>query len=518
MSTKKVIKSLFTFLFLLTLIGCSADTAGNEEVDRVELKVAYPTQPPSLDPHASTAIATSDIMRPVFESLLTVDADYNIKPMLADAWEQSDDGKTITFHLREGVLFHNGEELMADDVVASLNKWKEAPGSREQFTEAEFEAEDNYTVVLRLPEPLSTTLTALSFGGGGFAAIMPKESIDNASADGIEEFIGTGPFKFDKWKPDQSIHLTKFEDYQARSEPSSGLAGKREALIDDLYFVFVKDPSTRVSGIQTGEYDVVVEVPFDNATQLENDSNIENHIHPGGFLIAHFNKKAGLFTDVKARQAVANALEMESILRSAYAEENYYRISHNLMMEQQEKQWYSDIGKDHYNVHDTEKAKQLLNESGYNGEEITILTTRDYEPQYNAAVVIQEQLKNIGMQVNLEVYDWATLLEKRQDETGYVMYVIENVGVIEPSAQNFLRSDYPGWTESPELDKLIESFRSKQTLDDAKDLYAGIQQWYVDYLPVVKIGDYNKVATTRKAVKNFNHQDGYIFWNVSNEK
>src|SRR5690606_5343542 len=115
-----------------------------------------------------------------------------------------------------------------------------------------------------LPRPLSTKFSVLSWMVGSFAAIMPTEVIKDASDTGINDYIGTGPYKFEEWKQDEYIKLTKYEDYQYRTEETNGLSGKREAFIDTVYFRFVADPSTRVAGILSGEFDIIHAVPFDN--------------------------------------------------------------------------------------------------------------------------------------------------------------------------------------------------------------------------------------------------------------
>lgn len=522
MSVLKVVRNLFLSFLLIALIGCTDEktqTVGGDETElqEGELKIAYPAQPQTLDPQVSLAQATVDIMGNVYETLLTVDSDYNIQPMLAESYEQSDDGKTITFHLREGVLFHNGQEMMADDVAASMNRWKEGVGGRSQFPDATFEAKDDYTVVLHLPEPLSTALSILSFGGPSFAAIMPKEIIENATAASVKEHVGTGPFQLVEWKQDQHVHLTRFDEYQSRSEPADGLAGKKEALVDDLYFIFTSDPSTRVAGIQTGQYDIAP-VPFDNVEQLESDPNIENYLYNSGFLTITFNKKVGIFTDVKARKAIAEVLDMEKILIGAFTNDKYYTIDHGMMMSHQEKEWNSGVGKDKYKQNDPEKAKKLLDEIGYNGEEITIITTRDYEYQYNAAVVIQAQLEQIGVNVNLEVYDWPTLLDLTEDENAYDIYVLTDLVTPEPTSNLYLIEGFAGWTNSPELENLLDEFRSKPSLDEAKAFYDNLLEWYWEYVPIIKVGDYSSVISIRSTVENFQHHDRFILWNVSNNK
>src|SRR5699024_9835601 len=167
----------------------AAGEDGEQEAEAVEggeIRVAYSAQPPVLDPQVGTAIITAEVMGHVFEPLLTTDSDYNIKPSLAESWEQSEDGLTVTFNLREGVLFHNGEEMTAEDVVASMNRWKDGPGGRGQFENAIFEEVDEYTVELKMDEPISTALVGIAQGTSSFSAIMPKEVIEGADPTSVD--------------------------------------------------------------------------------------------------------------------------------------------------------------------------------------------------------------------------------------------------------------------------------------------------------------------------------------------
>src|SRR5690606_13861415 len=133
----------------------------------------------------------ADVGRHIFETLVTIDSEFNVQPILAESWEQSDDGTTLTFHLREGILFHNGEEVKAEDVIASLERWVRLSSlGKADFEGATMEAPDDYTVVITQPAPVSTALTTLAYGGGNFASIMPKEIVKNASDASVEEYIG----------------------------------------------------------------------------------------------------------------------------------------------------------------------------------------------------------------------------------------------------------------------------------------------------------------------------------------
>lgn len=530
MKGSNVAKKVCLLFLALSLMGCAAQSSQSEGTTTEtkketeiktggELKVAYQAQPQTLDSHVTTSQASATIGRTVFETLVTVDSNYQIKPMLADSWEQSEDGKMVTFHLRKGVHFHNGKEMTADDVVASMNRWITTSSTgKDHFVGASFEAKDADTAVLHLKQPTATAMPVLAYLGGNYPAIMPKEIIDTADSKGVKDYVGTGPFQFKEWKQDQYIHLAKYPEYQPRSEAADGLAGKREALVDDLYFQFTPDASTQVAGLLSDEYDIAADVSYDNVDKLESDSSIKIEVAPTGMLNLFFNKKKGLFTNVKARQAIGAGIDAESILIGAYTNERYYKLNSSMMMYYQLGQWTSEMGKELYNQNNPEKAKQMLTEAGYKGETIKIVTSRDYEDMYNGAVAFQQQLEKMGVKTKLEVYDWPTFTELRNDENKFDILVITNTPKPEPSSLAFMRKDFPGWTDSPELDKLLAEFRGAPNLEKAKAVYDDLQKWFYDYVPVVKIGDGNSVSATQIAVKNMQWLDGLIFWNVSNQK
>ena len=480
-----------------------------------ELRFAINAQPPTLDPLISTADATRDVILQVFEPLVTHNSSLQPEPMLAESFEESDDGKTITFNLREGVKFHNGDEMTAEDVVVSMERWLEhSSRAKAAFSNATFEAEDDYTVLLKMEGPNRIALSVLS-SPTQMPAIMPKEIVESAGEEGVDELIGTGPYKFEEWKQDQYIKLTRFDDYQPSSDPSDGPAGKREAFIKDLYFMVVTDSSTRVAGIQTGEYDIAMQIPFDNYDQLEDDPNIKTYTAPDGFDLLVFNNKEGILADVTMRQAIAATLDLEAILHSALSNEVFYNLNPGLMLEEQT-DWYSDAGKEVYNQQDLDKTEQLLEEAGYDGETITLLTSREYMNQYNASVVIKEQLEQAGMNVELEVYDWATVQEIRSDPSAYNAFITGFSISTDPTQFIFLdsKNEWDGWTESDEIDRILDEIRSSTTQEEAMELNAELQEEFWSYLPGIKFGDKNFLYAISEDVEGFQDINGVMLWNV----
>lgn len=522
-------KTIHLFLFMivssLILAGCSEESGSEapveEESGEVQegstLNYAFNAQPGTLDPHMTTSGSTRDISRHLFETLVAFNSNYEVEPMLAESYEVTEDGKEITFHLREGVLFHNGKEMTAEDVIASMEKWQsQSTQARTFLSDTEYVAEDDYTVVAHIPTP--GTIDLFTFADfAQYAAIMPKEVVEAAGPEGAQEYIGTGPFQFEEWAQDQYIHFSKFDDYQSREEPADGLVGKKEALVDDIYFHIVPDASTRISGTLTGEYHIANHIPHDDVDLIENDANATMDNALDMFPAIVFNKKKGFFTSQEARQAVNAALNVEDILQAAYGGAEFYSMNHEYMSERQT-EWYTDTGKEMYETYDPELAKQLLDEAGYDGEEIVLITTRDFADYYNIGVVLEQQLSNIGMNVRLDVADDATTNERRNDADAYDMYINGWHLRPHPLQYPFLDSstEFPGWTDSAEIDRLLEEVNYATSQEEARAFTAELQEEIWDYLPLIKPGNRSIITSINNRVEGFNNFHGPILWNVSN--
>lgn len=501
------------------LFGCKSENppAGQGSTAAAELKkeikVALNAQPPSLDPHMVTSSVTRDVMKNVFETLVTLDGNYNTVPYLAEKIDIGKDNTEYTFHLRQGIKFHNGKEMTSDDVAASMNRWKEKSSRAKGIIgDAAFAAADKYTVVLQLKSP-SFDLLPLMSNRGQFAAIYPKEVVEAADPKtGIKDYIGTGPFQFKEWKADQYVRLTRFADYQPRAEQPSGLAGKREALVDDAYFYFVTDHATRLAGLQTGTYDVSAILPQDTYQQILAAPAIKADPEWTGDLSVTFNKKAGIMSNVKMREAVAAALDNEKALLAAVADKSFYRLNSSYFYEGTA--WYSAAGKDKYNRHDAQKAKRLLTEAGYKGEEIRLITTRDYEHWYNPAVVIKDQLEQVGMKIKLEVYDLPTLTTKRSDPANWDLHMGSLGDVTTPSQLIYLSPASYGWPEDPKLAELVKASGQVSAPADIRKIADELQAYGWDYLPIAKLGEYAQLNASGKKVQGLTYFAGPVIWNT----
>lgn len=525
MEWKKILLTLLICITTIFFVACGTKQqqepkAPAEKPDtETKLTVAYSVNPPNLDPHMSTAMATAEISRNIFEQLVTIDSKFQVQPMLAESYEVSQDLKNLTFHLRKGIKFHNGKEMKAEDVVASVTKWaKTSAVGKAEFTNAAFETPDDYTVIIKLQNPSSFAIMVLA-SPMQFCGIMPKEIAESAGSSGVTEYIGTGPFKLKDWEDDQYVTLIKYDEYQALTAPADGLAGKKEALVDILDIKIVKDVSTRVSGVQTGLYDIAIAITRDTAEQLKSDSNLKLATSEYGFPYLVFNRDEevykGFFTNIKARQAVAAALNMKDLMLPFCMNETYYSLSPSLVPESHA--WYNEAGSEIYNQNNPEKAKQLLSEAGYNGQELVFLVSRAYDNQYMPSLVIKDRLESIGVKVKLVEYDWTTYLEKRRDLSSWDMAMTSYPWDPNPAAYAFLdsKNSMNGKISTPDIDALREKIRLTGNSEEQKRYFAELQAAFWDYLPGVKIGDYRNVHIVRSKTDGFIYFLGPVLWNVS---
>lgn len=517
-------------LISLALAGCSSSDSPNADGGAASpgetspassspqsggmLRIAYGSLPQTLDPHTTTANATTHPARQIYEPLVALNSQYEVVPVLAESYVISDDRKTVTFKLRQGVKFHNGKEMKAEDVIASMEKWQQGSTAKANLGDSTWVASDDYTVILNVETPSYVLMYALA-EMQQFPAIMPKEIVEAADASGVTEFVGTGPYKFAELVPNQYLRLTRFEDYEPLQTPPDGLTGKKEALLDDLYFYYVPDPSTQINGLLSGEYDFVPQVSLDALPQINGNPDVTQILYPFGLQTLVFNKKEGLFSNEKARQAVNAALDKNAIMTSSFTGPDYYRLDPGLMLEEQTA-WYTDAGKEDYGKHDTALARQLLEEAGYDGKEVRIITTRDYSTLYNSAVAAQQQLQEIGMNAVLDVMDWSTLLDRRTKPDQWDMFFTGFPAGGTPLNFPFLdsKTNWPGWTNSSELDMLIGEIKAAANQDEAKSAFAELQAQFWKENPVLVLGHYLQVTATSSQVQGFKDFNGPLFWNT----
>lgn len=479
---------------------------------QTQLNVAMKAQPPTLDLHITSTNTVRNVGAHINEGLFAFDSKFQPQPMLAESFERSDDGLTYTFAIRKGVKFHNGDELQAADIVASIGRWmKRSSFGRTLAKNTEsLEATGDHTVVLKLNEPVSFVIMSLATWRAG-PFIFPEEVITAAGDERITEYVGTGPFKFVEWNEGQDIILERFDDYSPVNSPADGYAGAREAKVDRLRFVFVPELSVRKVGVEAGDFHMALDVDPDSYNQYQKNDKVVSFLGAPRMTTFIPNKAEGKMANVKMRRALQASVCVEEIL-PVYGGERFWRVDPSVTWK--ETAWWSDAGADRYNICDPDKARSLAAEAGYNGEPILFAVSSADSSKFNVAQVLQQQMQAAGFTVDLAIRDAAAHEATLDERTGWDFFISEHTYRTHPILHSHLHATWTGWWTSDERDRLVSEFLVSPE-SEAKAIWDKIQALYYDDVVVIKIGDYFEHHIASAGLKGYQNMPEPFFWNVS---
>ena len=508
-------------LVALVLLGAGALAADTPRRGGV-LRVGNLGEPPALDAHWTTASITETLTNHIYEGLYSLDAGNRPIPMLAESHTVSRDGLTYTFKLRQGVKFHNGKEMTSDDVVASLTRWgKQSIYGKALFAQvAEWKVVDKHTAEMKLKEKSAIVLISLAVPNN-FAAIYPREIAEKFPPEiKVTEYVGTGPFKLAEWKPDQHIRMVRFDEYKPRGEKPNGYGGGKTAYLDEILWIPVPEVATRVAQVETGELEFADDLNLDAYDRLKKNPSVRPLVSkPYYWLVAVFNKKEGLMTNQKLRQAWQAALDIEPIMKNvAGGKSEFYRMDSSLAPVEITA-WHTKLAGLPWNERNKEKAQKLLQDAGYKKEPIRFMTTQEYKWMYDFALLTKQQLEDVGFNIDLQVVDWATLVKRRNNAKEYDVFTTGIGAFYDPTHHIYLTSSWPGWTTDEDILRL-QAELARET-DPKKRLALWEQQTrqFYEKVPVIRYGDLFGLRAIRNTVKGFNEKTERIrFYNVWLEK
>ncbi len=444
--------------------GTTAAPSGGSNV----LIAAQGAEPDRLDPHLTSAYASFQVLENVYDTLVQPGDDLTMEPALAESWDISDDQLTWTFHLRDGVTFHNGRPLTADDVVYSYNRIMDPDvgannayrfGSVDSVT-----AVDDSTVEIHLTRPTPNLL--VNIGGFKGMAIIPKEIVDDGSID--THPVGTGPFRFVSSSPDQGIILEKNPDYWGDGP-----------FLDGIQFRQIPDETTKLTDLQTGAVDWIDSVPPQQLDSLANDNSVMVGRTPSGtyhYFALNENRKP--FDDVRVRRAIAMAINRADIAEAAQfgaATPNETAIPENSF-------WYHEYAP--FQPGDTQGAQALLDDAGVSDLNIDMLVTSDYPETVTQAEVIASELQPLGITVQIDDVDFNTWLD-REGSGDFDAFMLSWIGNIDPDdfyyAQHHTDGNFnfQGYSNS-QVDDLLDQARVETDPDARKALYDQAAEMIVD--------------------------------------
>ena len=485
------------------------------------LRVATIGDPPHLDEHQSTAEIIALIGFCAYEGLFTYDASYQPIPELVETHTVSEDGLTHTMALRKGVKFHNGEELKAADAIASVERWGRISGVGKRLMETvgALEQVDDSTIKFTLTQPYGSILIALAHNTQA-CTIHPKSVLDAAGDAPITDaanYIGTGPYRIVEWQRDAAIRLERFTEYQSSpGDAPVGYGGKKFAYVDKIEFIPVPDEAARVAGLQAGDYHLGMDIGNDQYEVLKDSAGVVAEIlTPTNWDVFFLNWKSPMMGNLAMREAVQAAFDHKPMLQSGRGSDEFIRLDPGLMMQQTP--WYSKAGEERYNVNNPDLAKQKLQEAGYAGEPLRFMTTQEYSYMYGEAIVAKQQLENVGITVDLQVMDWATVLERRAIPEEWDMFGTGHGFVPDPTQISYVgqMNQYPGWWSSESSLALASQLAAEADFDVRKGIFDQIQTAHYTEIPAIKIGDSSNVSFRSDKLAGWDPQieRGLKFWN-----
>ncbi|MCP4385459.1 MAG: hypothetical protein GY798_29275, partial [Hyphomicrobiales bacterium] len=396
----------------------TAVQAADEPMQGGTLNIGLHIPLTTLDWQSTVSHPLPQVMGHVFEGLFGNGSDLTAVPELAESWEVSDEGKVWTFKLREGVKFHNGDTLDSGDVKASLERWREVgPKGAGLASLASIGTPDANTVVLNFSDPMGQFLLLLLGSDENKAIIMPKEIAEASTTPGqLTEVVGTGPYRFVEYQEDQFARLARFEDYVARSDEPNYQSGKKITNLDEVIFWIVPEASTRVAGLESGEYDIITEVPDSEAARLEETEGVAPVKNgPGVLQYMMFNHKQGPTSDINIRKAIQAMVDPAEIAAVVVSDPSFSLTNPSIYAPESAYNTDAGYGSDM-------SAKEHLEAAGYNGEPISIQVISTSNTQNRIAVALVEQAKRAGINLEIKSYDLNTWVAKRRDPDALNIY------------------------------------------------------------------------------------------------
>lgn len=437
----------------------------------------------SLDPHQTVAAGTREVLFNIFEGLVKPNSDGEMIPAVAEKYELSEDGTTYTFTLRDGVKFHNGQTVTAEDVVYSINRCAAVPEGQEKPLVAAFSAVKSVEALDEKTVAVTIAQRDLEFISYMTAAIIPAgyENQDTAP-------VGTGPFKFVSRTPQQDFVMERFEDYWGAP-----------AWLDKVTYKICENADALVMNLNGGSIDLCAHLTSAQASQLnQNFQVLEGTMNLVQAI--YLNNQAKPFDNQLVRQALCYAIDRQGIMDmvadghgTAVGSSIYPAFTKYFLPELVDKY-----------PHDVAKAKELLAQAGYpDGFDMTISVPNNYQPHMDTAEVVAEQLREAGINVTIQPVEWSTWLDTIYNGRQFQATVV-GVDAANMTARAMLErftSDYGKNFinyNNPTYDALFQQAINAQDEAEQTDLYKQMETMLADTAANVYIQDLSDLVAMRQ--------------------
>jgi peptide/nickel transport system substrate-binding protein len=484
-----------------------------------------------IDPGFTTAYITRDHGYMVYDTLLATDANFKIQPQMAE-WKVSDDKLTYIFTLRDGLKWHDGAPVTAEDCVASLRRWGKSDGMGQKlfdFTES-LEATDPRTITLKLKEPYGLVLESIGKPSSLVPFMMPKRLAETPPNKQIAEQIGSGPFKFvaAEFQPGVKAVYEKNADYVPRKEAPSWTAGAKVVKVDRVEWITMPDAQTAVNALQSGDIDFMETLPYDLLPVLSanKDLTVETLSKLGFHTVGRMNFLYPPFDNLKVRRAAFLALNQKDVMDALVGNAKYYELCGAIFV--CGTPLATDVGSESLvKGNGMAEAKKALAESGYDGTPIVIMAPGDVVTLKAQPIVAAQLLREAGFKVDVQATDWQTVVARRASqkppkEGGWNMFFTNLTGadIANPIANLQIsgrgkNGAWFGWPEDAKLEALRDAYARSLSSEQQKTIAVDIQKQVYDQVIYVPLGQYRVAAAWRRSLTGVLEGPATpVFWNI----
>ena len=480
----------------------------------------------TLDPYFTTAYITRTFGLMVYDTLFGQDGKGEFKPQMVETWTASEDKLTWRFTLRSGLAFHDGSPVTAADCVASLRRWgsRSALGGRLMDVTASLVAVDAKTFELTLKEPYGLVIDSLGTTSSPTPFIMPERLAKTPGTTQLTEVMGSGPFVYTKadHRTGDRMVLKRNANYVPRAEPADFLAGGKMPKVDVLDIRVVPDGSTAAAALAAGEVDYVQYAPFDLVAQMEKNRalKVQNfsgpHMFTGHFRINTVNKP---FDDPAVRRVLLRLVDQVQVMEGLGLAKTYSQSCDAYFV--CGSPYETHVGTELLQNPSIEAAREALKKTGYAGEPVVVMVANDIEAPKVSSTILADWLQRAGFKVDMQVMDWASVLSRRTQKTGWNVFGVHALGLdlsspLTNSAINFNCRDAPGsgYMCNKEMGALFDVFARTPTVEGRREIAGKIQTIIYENGLVVPFGQFAQPAAYRTSVTGLLPSAVPIFWNA----
>src|SRR2546428_1988689 len=484
-----------------------------------------------VDPIWTTAYITRNHGYMVYDTLFATDAKGEIRPQMVDKYDVSADKLTYTLTLRDGLLWHDGAPVTAEDCVASIKRWaaKDSMGQKMMSFVKELQVVNPKTFKIVLKESTGLVLSALGKPSSNVPFMMPKRVAETDPNTQISDTTGSGPFVFknEDWKPGDKTVYVKFPQYKPRGEAPSGLAGGKIAEVDRVEWRAIPDHQTAINALLAGEIDFMESPPHDLYPVLKADSNVRLvTLNPlGNQYTFRYNTLHKPFDNPKVRQAVMWAFNQEDFLKAVIGDKQYYKVCQSLFPCGTPLESRKGFDGSFLVEPNVAKARALLQEAGYDGTTIVLMHSTDLVVLNNLAPVAKSLLERAGFKVDMQSMDWQTLVSRRAKKDpptagGWHAFLTSwwSADILNPVMTGFLNSACDkamfGWPCDEQTEQLRDQFARETDPGQQKAIAEAVQVRLTQYPTHTPPGPGDGAVAVRKNVTGMAEAPVTASWTV----